>query len=49
MPVAHIDFKYILTRVCCTTVPITVAYSADSHGGLMADVCVCVREKKREK
>ncbi len=49
MPIAHLDFKYILTRVCCSTVPIAVAYSADSHGGFMADMCVCVSEEKWEK
>lgn len=49
MPVAHVDFKCVLIRVCCTTVPVTVAYGADSHGGFMADVCVCVSEKKFSK
>lgn len=41
MAAAHIDFKYIFIRFYCTTAPITEAYGADSHGGLVADVPTC--------
>lgn len=35
-------------RVCCTTVPITVSPSADSHGGFTADVYTHQKGKKKK-